>query len=355
MPMNFFNFNLEQFTFAWPWMALLLPLPWLVWRFWPARMSRRGQNEIQRQPALVYPVLQRLEHSFEAAAPSLPPSDRLPMFLLALIWLALVVTLMKPQWLHPHTEVKTKGYDLMLAVDLSRSMLALDFTVEGERVNRLQVVKGVVGRFIDRRKGDRIGLILFGDGAYVQAPLTLDSGAVKAMLDNSVPRMAGDATAVGDAIGLAVKKLRERPADSRVLILLTDGENTSGSLPPEQAALLANQYNIRIYTIGVGSTGDDEGKVPFPDESGKITLEKMELDENLLRRVALNTGGAYFRATDTEGMEEIYQRIDLMEKTEAEARGVMIPEPLYRWPLGAAMLLLLMLALLGLKRGRISF
>jgi Ca-activated chloride channel family protein len=174
------------------------------------------------------------------------------------------------------------------------------------------------------------------------------------MLENSVPRMAGDATAIGDAIGVAVKKLRERPAESRVLILLTDGENTSGSLPPEQSALLANQYNVRIYTIGVGSRGDTEGKVPFPDESGRITLETMTMDEDLLRRVALSTGGAYFRATDTQALEEIYRRIDLMEKTEAEARSILIPEPLYRWPLGLALLLMLALAILGIRRGRMT-
>jgi Ca-activated chloride channel family protein len=343
-----------MFDFAWPWMVILLPLPWVAWRFWPMPPSRAELTEIQKQPALLHPALARLEKAFSSAAPSVPRSDRLPMFLLGLLWLCLVGAMMQPQWLRHHIEIRNKGYDLMIAVDLSRSMLALDFTVDNKRVNRLQVVKGVLGRFIEQRQGDRLGLLFFGDAAYTQSPLTLDTAAVRRMLDASVPRMAGDATAIGDVIGLAVKKLRDRPESSRVMILLTDGENTAGSLPPEQAALLAAQYKIRIYSIGVGSMGDKEGKVPFPDETGRIVQEEMKIDEDLMRRVAALTGGAYFRATDTQALEEIYKNINTLEKTEAETRSVMIPEPLYRWPLGAALLVLLTLAGLGIGRGRVS-
>jgi Ca-activated chloride channel family protein len=152
--------------------------------------------------------------------------------------------------------------------------------------------------------------------------------------------MAGDGTAIGDAIGLAVKKLRDRPEGSRVLILLTDGENTEGSLPPRLAAQLAAQEGVRIYTIGVGS----KGLVPFM-ENGRMTEQKMEIDEDLLTDIAKMTGGAYFRATDTDALEKIYQRIDAMEKTQAESRTVMIPSPLYRWPLGVSLLVLLVLGL----------
>jgi Ca-activated chloride channel homolog len=328
-----------MFSFAYPWLALLLPLPLLIWRFFP----KPNTAPPLRQTALLHPALQHLAAAYSSRAPSLPRHAWLPFFLLSLIWLLLLLALMQPHWLTRHTEARERGYDLMLAVDLSRSMLALDFTVDGQPVNRLQVVKGVVGKFIEQRQGDRIGLIVFGDSAYVQAPLTLDGGAVRRMLDSSVPRMAGDGTAIGDAIGLATKKLRERPAESRVLILLTDGENTRGSLPPEQAALLAREYNIRIYAVGVGSTGE----VPFPDESGRISMEKMDLDENLLRTIAHISGGAYFLATDTEALEEIYRQIDTLEKTESESRSVWIPTPLYRLPLGVAMLCLLALVLSG--------
>ena len=225
-------------------------------------------------------------------------------------------------------------------------MEALDFTVDGRRVNRMAVVKGVVGRFVEQRRGDRVGLIIFGDNAYLQSPLTLDGDAVRAMLESAIPRMAGDATAIGDSVGLAVKKLRERPEGSRILILLTDGENTAGSLPPLEAARLARRYDIRTYTIGVGS----KGKVPFR-EGGRLIMADMQIDEDLLREMAQITGGAYFRATDTQALEEIYRRIDAMEKTEAETRRTMIPRPLFRWPLGAALLLLLLLVAMSLRRG----
>jgi Ca-activated chloride channel family protein len=255
--------------------------------------------------------------------------------------------MMKPQLLESHTEVVSAGYDLMLAVDTSRSMEALDFSVDGKPVNRLAVVKGVVGRFIEQRQGDRVGLVLFGDDAFLQAPLTTDGSAVKAMLDTAVPRMAGDSTAIGDAVGLAVKKLRERPEGSRILILLTDGENTSGSLPPREASLLAQRYDTRIYTIGVGS----EGEVPFP-EGGRIVMKEMPLDEGLLQEMADSTGGAYFRATDSRALEAIYTQIDMLEKSEAESRSVLVPNPLYRWPLGLALITMILLALNFLRTGR---
>jgi Ca-activated chloride channel family protein len=322
----------------------LLPLPWLIWR-----LGREGRAEVvdqaqTDQAILLYPHLQQLQTAFSAAPPTLPPSQRLRSALLWLTWLALVGAMMRPQWLVPHTEMKSRGYDLMLAVDVSRSMGALDFTVDGNPVSRMAVIKGVAGRFIEQRKGDRLGLILFGDEAIVQAPLTLDTEVVRSLLDNAEPGMAGNATAIGDAIGLAVKKLRERPAESRVLVLVTDGENTAGSLPPIEAAQLANDNNIRIYAIGVGT----KGLVPFP-EQGEITMQHMEIDEELLKEVAQITGGDYFRATDTHALEEIYKHINALEKTEAETRSLMVPHPLYRWPLGAAMLALLMLA--GLASG----
>jgi Ca-activated chloride channel family protein len=242
--------------------------------------------------------------------------------------------------MEPYSEARTEGYDLMLAVDASRSMAALDFSVDGREVTRMAVIKGVAGRFITARVGDRIGLVVFGDHAYTLSPLTLDVYAVRGLLDAVVPSIVGDATAMGDAIALAAKKLRERPEGSRVLVLVTDGESTAGFLSPMAAGQLAAQEGIRIYTIGVGS----KGMVPFI-EDGQRTMVSMEIDEATLRRVATLTGGAYFRATDADALEEIYSRIDSLEKTEAEARSVMIPRPLYHWPLGLALLILLVLGL----------
>ena len=336
-----------MFEFAWPWMALLLPLPWLLRRYLapsPRALERAGRGD---PPQVRHPGIGDLEAAYARVTAAVPPSLLWQFLLLWLAWTALVAAMMKPQILETHTEVVSSGYDLMLAVDTSRSMEALDFSVDGKPVNRLAVVKGVVSRFIEQRRGDRIGLVLFGDSAFLQAPLTTDGTAVSTMLDTAVPRMAGDSTAIGDAVGLAVKKLRERPESSRVLILLTDGENTSGTLPPREAALLAHRYGTRIYTIGVGS----DGEVPFPEE-GRIKMVEMPLDEALLRELADITGGAYFRATDTRALEEIYRQIDLLEKSEAESRSVLIPNPLYRWPLGVALLAMVALALNFLRTGR---
>src|SRR6056297_1973360 len=245
--------------FSWPWFALLLPLPWLLRRLWPARGGAAGAQAMPT-PRLLNPGVAHLRQAFAVRRVGRFDLSLLERLLAALLWAALVAALMGPQWLTRHEEVVSPGYDLMLAVDASRSMEALDFSVDGRPVNRMAVVKGVVGRFVTQRAGDRIGLVVFGDSAHLLTPLTPDGGAVGRMLDNVQPRMVGDGTAIGDAVGLAVKKLRQRPPGSRVIILLTDGENTAGSLSPVDATRVAAHYGIRIYAVGVGS----RGKVPFP-------------------------------------------------------------------------------------------
>jgi Ca-activated chloride channel homolog len=329
-----------MFSFAWPWAALLLPLPLLIRWFWPRPHGATDAYTHGDGSTLLHPALGRLASTFVAARSLTHVGNRLHIVLLILVWIALVATLMRPQWLEPYTEVRTEGYDLMLAVDTSRSMEALDFTVDNRQVSRMAVIKGVLERFIKARAGDRIGIIVFGSQAFVLSPLTQDLQTLHGLLDSVVARMAGDGTAIGDAIGLGVKKLRERPEGSRVLILVTDGENTGGSIPPNLAAQLAAHEGIRIYTIGVGS----KGLVPFL-EDGKMTQVRMEIDEGLLTEVATVTGGAYFRATDSGALDQIYQKIDALEKTSAEARTVMIPQSLYRWPLGVALPLLFLLGL----------
>lgn len=333
-----------MFEFQWPWLAVLLPLPLLVWRLWPRPVSA-GEQQQSDQAVLLHPAIARLRHAYGAASPRLPVGLFAHAALLVIAWAGLVIALMGPQKVESFDEVTSRGYDLVVAVDTSRSMGALDFTLDGRPVSRMAVIKGVLGNFIRGRQGDRVGLIVFGDEAVVQAPLTLDVGMVSGMLDAAEPGMVGNSTAIGDAIGVAVKKLRERPEQSRILVLVTDGENTAGSLPPTEAVRLAVHYNVRIYTVGVGT----KGLVPF-SEGGRMRYERMPIDEDLLREVAGATGGAYFRATDTRALEAIYQRIDALEKTEAESRSVMIPKPLYRWPLGVALLALLALALLSIRR-----
>ena len=208
----------------------------------------------------------------------------------------------------------------------------------GEVINALQ--------FFDNIHFQGVGcqpVRFFGNQAFVQSPLTLDLKAVRRILNDVEPGMAGNATAMGDAIGLSVKKLRERPEGSRVLLLVTDGENTAGLIPPLDAARLAAREGVRIYSIGVGSNKEE---VMIRSTDGQYRQESdIGLDEENLKRIADLTGGAYFRATNTRALEEISQRIDGLEKTEAESRTILIPSPLYRWPLGLALLLLLALGL----------
>ena len=326
--------------FSWPWFALLLPLPLLVRYFWPRPHGATDAYTHADRSTLLHPALGRLASTFVSARSLTHAGSRLHAFMLALLWISLVVTLMRPHWLEPYTEVRTEGYDLMLAIDTSRSMEAMDFTVKGRQVTRMAVIKGVLGRFIKARDGDRIGIVIFGSQAFVLSPMTLDIQAAHNLVNGIISRMAGDGTAIGDAIGLGVKKLRERPEGSRILILVTDGANTGGSLPPLVAARLAAHEGIRIYTIGAGS----KGLVPYMQD-GRMTMVKMEIDETLLTEVADITGGKYFRATDSGALEQIYRHIDTLEKTRAESRSVMIPQPLYRWPLGLALLVLLVLGL----------
>lgn len=334
--------------FTWPWMILLLLLPLLMW----LSAHRRGYpaaDRQERQVTLLHPDLYNLQAAFHTRRPAISIGSRFYYLLLALLWLGLTLASMRPQWLEPYTEERSEGYDLMLAVDTSHSMEALDFSVEGRQVSRMQVVKGVMGRFIEGREDDRVGLVIFGSQAFLLSPLTLDRRAVRHLLDDLVPRIAGDGTAMGDAIGLGIKKLRERPQGSRVLVLIADGENTAGMIPPLEAARLAAREGIRIYAIGVGS---DREEVPIMEGGRIVTRSDLGFDEEVMQRIAAISSGAYFRATDTHALEAIYQRIGELEKSKTESRTVMIPHPLFRWPLGLALGALLMLGLFPGARPR---
>lgn len=238
----------------------------------------------------------------------------------------------------------------MLAVDISGSMQAVDFSTPLKVISRLDVTKDVVGKFVKGRQGDRVGLITFGESAYLHVPLTLDTIAVSKMLNDTVSGMAGNATAIGDAIGLSVRTLRERPEGSRVLVLLTDGEDNSSSIPPLEAAKLAKQYGIRIYTIGIGKNG----AVPFPTQHGGYGMAEVRMDEDLLRQIAEVTDGQFFRATDQKALESIYSKIDELEKSESNQTIYLIREPLYYYPLWLAMALLLLLSVYQLLYRRIA-
>jgi len=333
----------------WPWAALLLLVPFLLPLLWRDRRPQRDENLEGQRITLLHPHLEQLRAAFQARGARPELTGRLYRALLHVLWTALVLTLMGPHRLEPHTEVSTPGYDLMLAVDASHSMDALDFTVDEHQVTRMQVVKGVMGRFVDSRKGDRIGLIIFGSQAFVLSPLSMDRLAVRQLLDGIETSIAGQGTALGDAIALGVKKLRERPPGSRVMILIADGDNTHGGFAPLEAASLARLAGVRIYVIGVGS---EQKLIPIWHQ-GKIEhWDDLTMDEGTLQSIASTSGGAYFRATDTTALEEISTRIGQLEKTEAETRTAYLPTPLYRIPLAVALLALFALGLFPEGRKR---
>ena len=314
--------------FAWPWLALALPLPWLARRLLPPAPDAGG--------VLFVPFAAALADAGAAPARALGRGWRA---LALLCWLLLVLAATRPQWLGEPVALPASGRNLMLAVDVSGSMEQTDLDPAGRRT-RLDVIKEVARRFIERRVGDRIGLILFGTRAYLQAPLTFDRHAVIELLADAAIGIAGRETAIGDAIGLAIKRLRRVPGES-VLILLTDGANTAGRVAPRKAAELARQAGLRIYTIGVGAE-----RMAVPGLFGtQLVNPSADLDEDTLRYIARTTGGRYFRATDRGALAAIYRELDRLEPVAAEARTVRPVDELFLWPLGLALALSVGLAL----------
>jgi Ca-activated chloride channel family protein len=253
----------------------------------------------------------------------------------------LVTALARPQHVGEQVQLPVTGRDLLLAVDISPSMDEQDMVVQGRSINRLQAVKRVLHDFIERREGDRLGLLLFGTEPYIQAPLTFDRRTVRTLLDESGIGMAGRATAIGDAIGLAVKRLRNRPQEQRVVILLTDGANTAGEIPPDKAAEIAKAAGVRIYTIGIGA----ESMVQRGLLGSRRINPSRDLDEGLLTRMAQQTGGQYFRARSLPELELIYESINQLEPIELEGKRYRPVNELYAWPAGLAVLIWLALQL----------
>ena len=317
------------FTIAWPWLLLLAPVPWLLRLLMPASPS--GDLQALRVPW------------FSSVAGGKAGWMRRPWLALlaTLIWLLLVVAAARPQWIGEIESLPVTGRDLLLAVDISGSMDTQDMILEKTAVNRLKVVKKVAGEFIQRRHGDRVGLILFGSRAYLQTPLTFDTQTTATLLDESEIGLAGRETAIGDAIGLAVKRLRDDAASDRVLVLLTDGANTSGEVQPLQAAEFAARDGLTIYTVGVGA---DEMMVQ--DFFGsRVVNPSADLDEETLRTIAERTGGRYFRARDAKGLEKIYEILDELEPIESDVEIVRPVDELFYWPMGLAYVFALLSAL----------
>jgi len=307
----------------WIWSFALLPLPLLVWWLLKPTVSKS-------EAALRVPFIQDLPQPANLEAKR---SWRWLAKLCAVIaWCALIAGLARPVMVGELVQLPVSGRNLMLAVDLSLSMQEADYQLGNRNVDRLTATKYVAGEFIERREGDRIGLILFGDQAYLQAPLTFDRKTVRRLLDESALGLAGRNTAIGDAIGLALKRLNEQPDSEHILVLMTDGENTAGAVSVDDAAQMAAKNGLKIYTVGIGSEHQS-------NRGGFFASQRSGLDEATLIRIADMTNGQYFRASDTDTFLEIYNELDRLEPIERNQQQWRPRTDLFYWPLALALLL----------------
>lgn len=312
---------------AWPWMMILLPLPWLARRYVPAAKPQGG--------AIFMPFAAQISAQW---TPALRPTSRWRVLVFVLMWLALLAAAIRPQWLGEPMAVPTTGRHLMMAVDTSGSMAEQDMA---GGATRLQVVQAVAGEFIRHRVGDQVGLILFGTRPYLQAPLTADLDTVGQFLQEAVIGVAGPQTAIGDAIGLAIKRLNAQREQANatgamVLILLTDGANSAGLVEPVEAAKMAAAAGLRIYTIGVG--GAEQGPVGNTNNS--------DLDEPTLKAIASITKGEYFRATDAAALQSVYSQIDKLEPGTGKPQWYRPTTEWFAWPLALALVLSVLVVLM---------
>lgn len=321
---------------TWPWAFLALPLPLVVYRFF-TRAARQDA-------ALFVPFYSRLS-ALGSESTRVDAKRLLKLLVCILIWLCTVLAATRPQWVGEPIQLPSTGRDLMLAVDVSGSMEARDMVLNNVQLSRFEVMKLVVSDFAERREGDRLGLILFAANAYIQTPLTFDRSTVSTLITElEIGMIEESATAIGDAIGLAVKHLRERPENSRVLVLLTDGVNNAGAISPVQAGQLAATEKIKIYTIGMGA----DTLVQRSFQGARSINPSAELDEENLTQIAESTGGRYFRARNVQDLVGIYQELDTLEAIEQDEQTFRPVSVLFYWPLGAAMLLSFLLALLSI-------
>jgi len=309
----------------WFWLMTLLPVV-MLWR------GRRG------------PVA-AIEYSDVSLAREVARSSRSRIGLLvwALPLLAgalMIIGLARPQRTHSRTEVTANGIDIVLGLDVSGSMQALDFRIDHQRVNRIEVVKSVVSKFIDERPDDRIGLIAFAGAPYLVSPITLDHDWLQQNLERVTVGGTDDGTAIGSAIAAGVNRLRLTPAKSKVVILLTDGVNNTGKISPLAAAEAAKAMGVKIYTVGVGVRGD--APIPVKDAAGntRLIMAKVDVDEKTLQAVADETGGKFYRATDTDSLQKIYEQINLFEKSAQTVQKFERTEELYPWALIPSLVIL---------------
>ena len=317
-----------MFEFAMPWVLIAWPLPWLIWFCVP-------RAAVQLPAALRVPFFGAMAGIIDSEKFHLVKQTKMILFFL--IWSLLLIALAGPRWVGEPQPVTREGYNIMLALDISGSMELNDMSLHGRPASRLAVVKRAAEQFVQDRVGDKIGLILFGSHAYLQTPLTYDRHSVLLRLEDASVGLAGNTTSIGDALGLAVKRLQNVPSIGRMIILLTDGVNNSGVLAPLKAAELAKEDGIKIYTIGLGAEVN-------PQTMGGLFFNMnvtADLDEKTLEAVANMTGGRYFRATDSKSLQSIYKLINKMEMISQEQATVRPQHDYYPWPLAGALFLFL--------------
>lgn len=291
--------------FIWPWLLILLPAP-LIMRFLPARKPN--------SPALWWPTATLLSAQESPFIMNKQQFFTRYLWLLC-AWVLLVLAIARPVWVGEPTQVTPSGRDLLIALDLSGSMQVTDMQVNQAVADRLEAAKHVLEGFIEARQGDRIGVVVFGSKAYLQAPLSFDLKTINQLINETQIGFAGEQTAIGDAIGLGIKRLSNKESDKRVMILMTDGANTAGRVQPAQAAQFAATQQVKIHTIGIGA---DE-MVVQGFFGPKVIDPSADLDEALLQEIATTTGGHYFRARSTEELQNIYALLDKLEPTPSEA------------------------------------
>lgn len=317
-----------MFHFAWIWMFLLLPLPWVVRYALPAKNDKP-------EGVLNIPFYQRLVAAQASERRGQASFGLILKAFTILTWLLIVIAVARPEWLGQPVAIERNGRDIMMAIDISGSMGSPDLVQDGRQFTRFDVVQDVASQFVSERTGDRLGLILFGTRAYLQTPLTFDRNTVVEMLSDASIGLAGPKTAIGDSIGLAIKRLMDEPVDNRVLILLTDGASNAGSVTPLEAAKLAAKEHVKIYTVGLGADSLTVNSLFGPQ---RINPSR-DLDEKTLKEVAELTGGLYFRAKDQEGLAEVYEAINRLEPLAGDSDMFQPIYSLYVWPLGLALLL----------------
>lgn len=310
-------------TIAHPWLLLFLPLPWIIRKLLPAHHERKE--------AVRVPFMQRISRSLDINPGEDLVISKRPLsqwLMLGLAWLFLILAMARPQWLEDPIIKELPMRDMLVAVDLSGSMETKDFTdPQGNSVDRLTAVKQVLDSFLARREGDRVSLILFGSAAFVQAPFTDDLDVVRELLDEAQIRMLGPRTMLGDAMGLAINQFERSEVDERVLIVLTDGNDTGSLVPPERAAEIARDNGVVVYPIAIGDPS---------------AIGEQALDEKTLTNIAATTGGSFFQANDRQELEAIYDHLDDINPREVETQSYRPLTDLYTWPLAASLLLTLL-------------